>query len=462
LLAVCLVEVFLPFLNQLTNKNLDVHYFQLQTLVGLAGFALVLGLLSGFYPAVFLSAFKPVDVLKGKMGHQLKGAFLRKTLVVFQFIVALILLASSTIVYQQLRFIRNKNIGYNIDHVLSIAVPSYEIFLKYEAIKNEMLKVSGVKEASASQFAPNSNFSLSTSTFKFKTDGQDLQRTFNHIDVEYNFIDMLKIKLLDGRNFSRAIQSDSAQAVLVNHTLVKAMGWQVGSANDKLNPLGKKLEAFEDENGVPRFNAKIIGVVEDFNTKSLHHILEPLVMLPNKFGGANLMLRINSSDMVQTMLQIKKVWGRFDKQNNFNAQFLDQSFQVLYQNDIKHSQVFLTFTLITIFIACLGLFGLASYTVSKRTKEIGIRKVLGASVNQIVVLLSQDFIKLILMSIVIASPLAYYLMSQWLQNFAYRIEISWWVFALSGILALLIAFITISYQAIKAAWANPVEALRNE
>ncbi|MFQ5753764.1 MAG: ABC transporter permease, partial [bacterium] len=397
------------------------------------------------YPALFLSSFQPGTILKGGLKSGAQKALAKRTLLVIQFAVAILLIISTTVVYKQLEYIRNKNLGYDKNYIVYIPLLD-NLSKEYEAIKTELLKYSDIKGVTASSQLPVyfGNFTMSVD---WETKGADESFLINTSFVDYNFIDIFNIQLVQGRNFSKEYSTDQGYAYLVNEAAVKKMGLK--------SPAGKRFSIWNRE-GV------IIGVVKDFHFRSLHKEIEPLALMVMPGDYDYLFAKINSGHIFNTVQFIKKIWRKFAPDEPFQYAFLDETIDRLYRSEQQTGRMMTYFAALALFISCLGLFGLVSYMAQTRTKEIGVRKVLGTSVANITKLLTADFTKWILISNLIAWPIAWYVMNKWLQSFAYRINVSWWIFVLAGGLALVIALLTVSYQAIKTATANPLEALRYE
>ncbi len=455
--AILLISLMLPAFKQLTGKELSVWRFGVwETILLLSVFSLFAGALSGIYPALFLSGFRTIPALKGQLGSQSGNLFFRKLLVTFQFIITIAMIAGSFLIYQQLQFVSKKDLGFNKDQVLTFHIHNKEVRNNIDALKQQLLQNPLIESVSSASNPIGNNDIGKTGYFIERNGKMDTKpRIGDSFMIDEDFIPTLQIKLLQGRNFAQDMSTDKSQSVVVNETFIKDAGWK--------DAIGKKIQDGVIEKGNPLF-FQVVGVVKDFNIFSLQHKIEPLVLHlpPVPKEKDNLYVRINKSGIKEALQFIERTYRKFDAEHPVDYHFLDQNFAKQYQAEQKQGTILLIFTVLTILIACLGLFGLVTFMAQQRTKEIGIRKVLGASIAQITALLSKDFLKLVLLALVIASPLAYFTMQKWLQDFAYRIQICWWVFALSGLLAVLIALITISFQSIKAALANPVKSLRSE
>ena len=452
LLAVCLVSVALPGFNTIAAKELRivqlVSPYYLPVLIALP---IVVGLLAGSYPAFFLSSFQPITVLKGKINVNFRSVGLRSGLVVFQFMMSVVLIIGTLIVYRQITYIQTKNVGFNRDQLLTVN-DVYAIGKQAETFRQEVLRLPGVVSGSISGYLPTPS---NRSDNSFFAEGQaDLNKGINmqNWGVDYDYVKTLGMQIVQGRNFSRAFGSDST-GIIVNEAAVRILGFK--------DPIGKRIWGFDDPQLKARKTYTIIGVVKNFHFESLRRNIGALSMIlqPNS-GSAS--FRVSSANVPDLMKQIEAKWKQIAPGQPFSYQFMDDSFDEMYRAEQRIGTIALTFAALAILIACLGLFGLAAFMAEQRTKEIGVRKVLGASVTSIIGLLSKDFLKLVLIAIVIASPLAWYAMNQWLSDFAYKIDIEWWMFALAGLLAVGIALVTVSFQSIKAALMNPVKSLRSE
>lgn len=452
LLSILLAWLLLPYFNRLAGKSIHVSaLFQPSMLASLVALMLAVGLLAGSYPAFFLSAFQPIIVLKGKLAAGFKRSWLRNALVVFQFFISIVLIIGTIVIYTQLDYIRSKDIGFNRKQVLVINSTDA---LRNQAVtfKNELLQISGVDNATLSGYLP-VNYNRSNDAF-FTSPALDQKTAMSSQiwGVDENYIPTLNMKVIQGRNFSPQYPTDST-AVVINEAAAKFL-------NTK-DILDKKLYRIEDIQTKKLDVLHIIGVVKDFNFSSLRQVVTPLVFTLRKETG-NISIRISTAKIPSIISQIETKWKALAPNLPLDYSFMDEQFNKLYTTEQQTGRIFITFALLAILIACLGLFGLVTYAAEQRTKEIGIRKVLGADVSNIVAMISKDFLKLVLIASVIAFPIAWWAMHKWLQDFAYRVNISWWVFAFAAVTAIIIALLTISFQAIKAAVANPVESLRTE
>ncbi|MDR3625842.1 MAG: FtsX-like permease family protein, partial [Ignavibacteriaceae bacterium] len=449
--SLVLLEVILPVFNNLSGKDLRLSLFSsLYTIPSLIGFILFVGILAGSYPAFYMSSFQPVQILKPyTKGGKHKNTF-RSTLVVIQFSVSIALLIGTVVIKNQLGYLQNKNLGFNKEHLVVIK-NAVILGNKIETFKQELLKNSQITSLGYSSLMFSSGIPASAYLFDKMTGANPLY--FQVLDVDYGFINTYGIELLKGHYFSREFPSDTG-AVVINQAALKEVG------ND--NPIGKNLNFIGK--GKDEVSYKIIGVIKDFNYESLHQKVRPLILqlhIPRQ-AAYLLTLRIVSDKPGETLGYIKSTWQKFAGKENIYFGFVDQDLAHLYDSEERTGIAIGIFSFLAIFIACLGLFGLAAFITEQRTKEIGIRKALGASIPEIVYLLSKQFTKWVMLANLIAWPVAYYIMENWLDNFAYRIKISFWVFLLSGLSALIIALITISVHAIKAATANPIKSLKYE
>lgn len=452
ILSILLVWLLLPFFNQVSAKQLLItNLFKPLPLLGLACLLLLSGLAAGIYPAFYMAAFRPIAVLKDRFKLSGTTSFTRNALVVFQFATAIILMIGTIVVYKQLGFIQNQHIGFKKEQVLIIN-DTYALGNNRDAFKEAVLQMPEVGSATYAGFLPVSSSSRSDNTFS-KEATMTSSNSFNmqHWNVDHDYIPTLGMEMLQGRNFSTEFGTDSS-AMIVNETTAAMLGGG--------NVIGRKVYTSTDQQAVDKVYT-VIGVVKNFNFESLRQEVGPLSMILGKHEEA-IAFRVGTHELQPLIGKIESTFKSMAIGKPFSFRFLDDAFDEMYRAEQRVGKLALSFSVLAILIACLGLFGLATFMAQQRIKEIGVRKVLGASVFNIVRLLSNDFIKLVLVASVIAFPLAWYFMHTWLQDFAYRTPISWWVFVLSGISGLAIAIVTVSFQAIKAALANPVNSLRSE
>jgi len=441
IIALIAAWALLPVFNQVSGKSMVITgYVASWLLPALFSIVVMVGILAGSYPAFFLSAFQPVQVLKGKLATGFKGSAIRNFLVVFQFAISIILIIGTLVIYNQLNYIRNKDLGYNREHVLIVknltAVESPKIF------KDEVRRLPGVTNATLTHYLPTNP--MGALNYITAGDHKQIETQFWPVDADY--ISTMGMKIVEGRNFDERFLTDSS-AVVINETLAKTIGYK-GEDGVKIAAMNK--------------NYQVIGVVKDFNFTSLRDNITPLVLTMNSDWLASLSIRTKTADLPTLMQQIEHTWKDLAHGQHIEYSFMDDDFNALYNNEQRMGGLFIIFTVLAIVIACLGLFGLAAYASEQRMREISIRKVLGASVSSIAGMLSKDFIKLVIIAMTIAGPLAWFIMHKWLQGFAYRRDIQWWVFVCTGLCALLVAAVTVSYQSIKAALVNPAENLRGE
>jgi putative ABC transport system permease protein len=451
--ALLIAVSVLPLFNDIAAKSLSLNLlFSYKFLPFLLLLPLATGLLAGSYPAFFLSSFQPITVLKGKINTSFKKSNLRSSLVVFQFTTSIILIIGTIIVYKQLNYIQTKNLGFKKDQVL-IVNGTNALQNSAEVFKNEVGKMSGVKSASFAGYLPVSNSARSSNTFSSEA-VMDSKTGFNIQTwrIDYDYINTMGMEISKGRNFSRDFGSDST-AVLINEATVPILGYD--------DPVGKKLYASASTGNNQTIAYTIIGVVKNFNFESVHQYIGPLCMLLGNSNNA-VAFKVTAADITGLIKNVESKWKTMAPSMPFSYRFLDESFNEMYRAEERVGKVAIVFAVLAIVIACLGLFGLATYMAEQRTKEMGIRKVLGATTESLIQLLSKDFLRLVLIALVVAIPLAWYFMHNWLKDFAYRINIPWWVFGVAGFAAMLIALLTVSYQSIKAALMNPVKSLKSE
>jgi putative ABC transport system permease protein len=449
-MAALVAWALLPLFNQIANKQLSVSLHTLLWLLPvLTGIILIVGVLAGSYPAFFLSGFQPIHVLKGKLSAGLKGSGLRNFLVVFQFSISIFLIIGTLVIYNQLNYIQKKDLGFNRNQVL--VIKNVNVLSNAKTLKQEIKQLPEVINASLSSFLPTGSLRAPNSVFTNKV-ADAKNAMFTEIwPVDEDYLPAMGMKLVMGRNFSNQFSTDSS-GIIINETAAKMLGYN--------NPLDKKLYS-PQENGKPTIEYHIIGVLKDFNFSSLRDNITPVVMVMAESNGA-LSIRVNTKNLAPFIDKVQNKWKNLAPDEHFEYSFMDDQFNSVYRAEQQTGKLFLCFTILAVIIACLGLFSLAAYAAEQRNKEIGIRKVLGAGVGAITAMLSKEFIKLVLISIVIAAPLGWLIMQKWLQGFAYRQNIQWWVLITAAGGAIIIAFITVSFQSIKAALANPVDSLRSE
>ena len=438
LISYGLIQFLLPVFNDISGKDLSFE-FEIRIIAAFIGLGVFVSIVAGMYPAFFLSSFKPASVLKGKFTGGNNSFGLRSSLVVFQFFISVALIVGTIVVWQQMKYIQHKNLGYNKEQLLTIS-NSWALGKNERIYKEKMLKDPRIVNATISAYKPAGPSGNNNALAYPSGRDNEMMRTLEY-QVDEQYIPTLGMQLAAGRNFSRDLATDST-AMIVNETAAKAFGWGVNDA------IGKTIVRKIDKEGkgmdIP---FHIVGVVKDFNFKSLHEPITPLLMVLGQDWG--LIFKIKTTDIPGLLSAMKKEWANFQTDEPFTYAFMDNLYNKTYVAEQKTSAILNIFSALTIFVSCLGLFGLITYTAEQRTKEIGIRKVLGADVSQITGMLSKDFIKLVCIAILIAFPISYWAMS-------------WWMFVASGVIALLIALITVSFQAIKAATANPVNSLRME
>lgn len=457
-LSVFLIVALLPFFNTLAEKSLEINRFGVGFSIGiLVLFSVVVGFLSGSYPAFLLSRFKIVLALKGLTGSLNQSILFRKSLVVFQFTATIIMIAGAWVIYQQLQFSENTDLGFNRKQVVTIHIDDRNLRSKVAALKDQLMK-NPLIENVATAGNPIGNNNLGQTPYYFeKSDGSISTNStvVQELMVNAAFVPTMDIKMKLGENFSENKPTDVTDAAIINETLMKELGFA--------NPIGKKIQV-KINNGRTTVQRRIIGVIKDFHTYSLQHKVEPVVLIMPVQASMedNLYVRINTTKTTEALAYLEKTYHEFDKVSPIEINFLNQNFARQYEAEQKQGLLSLCFAMISVLLACLGLFGLAAFTAQQRVKEIGVRKVLGASVASIFILLNKDFMKLVSIAALVAIPLAVMLMNKWLQNFAYKIETHWWIFAGAAFTALLIALLTVSYQAIRAALMNPVKSLKSE
>ncbi len=446
IIALILVNIALPFFNTLTNKQIVFPFASLSFWIIILALMFVTSFVAGSYPALFLSSLKPVKVLKGALKFSPNALLFRKGLVVFQFVLSILLIIGTIVVSKQINYVQTKDLGFNKENLIYVPLEA-DMEPNYFSFKQTLLQMQGIKGVTRStNLLTQTNSAVHDLSWEGKNPNTKVLPKF--ITVGYDYLKTMGLTLLQGRSFSPKYADDTIN-YLINEQALKLTGYK--------NPVGKPLTFFGH-------NGKIIGVVKDFNFKSLHNPIEPLIFqFREAVGwGGYVIIRTEAGKTKQALANIEAAYRQLHSAYPFTYEFSDEEYKKLYSSEITVSKLSDGFSFFAIFISCLGLLGLTMFTAEQRRKEIGVRKVIGASVRDIVTMLSKDIVKLVILSAIIATPVAWLAMNNWLQNFAYRINISWWIFFIAGLLALLIALITISFQSIKAAIANPVKSLRTE
>ena len=443
-LAVFIVWIGLPYFNELAGKTLSVPWEAWWFIPLLIFAALFIGVLAGIYPAFYLSAFKPIDVLKGSISRGTKASLLRSGMVVFQFTTSIVLIIGTFIIYRQMDFILNTKIGYDKDQVIMLQGAN-TLGEQQQTFKDELLRLAGVSNVTVSQYFPVEGTKRDMNQFWRDGKSQE-EKSFGaqrwYVDEDY--ISTMGMKLVEGRNFRKELASDS-QVVIINQAMAKALGFK--------KPVGERIMNWE--------TYTIIGVVSDFHFENMKDEIRPLCFVRGNWGNI-VSVKVRSENMADVLASIHNVWNRFLPHQPLRYTFLDESYARMYDDVKRMGKVFASFAILAIIVACLGLFALSAFMVEQRNKEISIRLVLGASLRNIFRLLTENFVKLVLISFVIAVPLSDYLMQKWLEDYKYRTSITWDIFVISGVIAVAIALLTVSYQSIRAALANPANNLRSE
>jgi putative ABC transport system permease protein len=446
-IAVFFIIIILPFFNRLTNANLQTSLLlQWNVVLSLSGLLVIISVIAGSYPAIFLSRFRSTDVFRNVIRAG-RNNWLRQTMVTTQFALSILLIIATIVVNRQTNFLVSKDLGFNKDRVAVIQLANTNVDMKHKsgAFISALKQNAGVISVSASNRVPGQSFN----GYGIIPEGRTLDEHLlaNVLETDADFASAYNIKLAQGRFFNPKLATDTANSIVINEAMAQYLGWK--------NPVGKKLEIYQARKG------SVIGVMKDFNFASLREKIQPLAIILND-NPLYASIKLKAGATQTTLNAIQKQWKEFDDEFPFDYFFMDEQLNKFYQSDQRLLRVISIFATLAIVIACIGLFGLSIYTAKQRTKEIGIRKVLGASVTGVVGLLSKEFIKLVSIAILIASPIAWWAANKWLQDFAYRINIGWGIFVSAGIIALLIAMLTVSFQAVKAAIANPVKSLRTE
>lgn len=437
----------MPWYNRLLGYSLTVSWNALPIYAFLAGIIVVVGFLAGSYPAFVLSAFSPVNALKGKLKLGKGGASFRQVLVIVQFSISVFLITGTIIITKQMSYIKNKQLGYNKEQTVIVPIDNNDIYNNMNVFKTDLQNKSVVQSVSLMSGEPGGFFD----SHVFDVEGHSERWNARTEFADFEFVKTLGLKIIAGRDFSAQFPTDTTSAVLINETAAAKLGWTPQQA------VGKWIQNTVRDDAKRR----IIGVVNDFNFQTLKENIEPLVISPAMDRRAAL-IKLKPGNIQSGIGLIKKEYSKVAPAYPLEYKFLDEQFGEMYQKDLRQQTILTVFACLAIFVACLGLFGLASFTATKRFKEIGVRKVLGSSVQNIVVLLSKDLLKPVLIATCIALPAGYWSMNKWMQNFAYKTTVSWWVFLAAAAITFGIAFITVSIKAIKAAMVNPVKSLRTE
>ncbi|WP_149303966.1 ABC transporter permease [Pareuzebyella sediminis] len=451
LLSIIITMVALPFFNELSGKSVSIPFAHPIFWIILLMATLLLGIFAGSYPAFFMSRFVAAKVLQGSGQNSIGGGRIRNSLVVFQFAISVFLIVATLVVFQQLQYIQGKDLGYAKDQILIVEDVSV-VGEQLQSFKKEVQKLAQVSNATLSGYLPIPSFRNNNSFFKERATEQENALQMQEWRVDHDYLSTLDIALVAGRDFDRKFATDST-AMILNESAVDLMGVTPDEA------LGMRISGDLGEES-PIFYT-VIGVVKNFHFESLRENIGPLNLSLGGFPGA-MAVKIKAGDFTDTLRQIESIWNQMAPGQLFNYRFMEDAFNATYEAEQKLGHIFVVFTILSILIACLGLFGLAAFNAQKRTKEIGIRKVLGASVGQITFRLTTDFLKMVAVAILISLPLGWYAMNKWLEDFTYRIDIPWWILALAAFLSVAIAVVTVSFQSIKAAIVNPVKSLRTE
>lgn len=462
-IALLVVQTLLPYFNNFTHKELTLNFnTDYRIWLGVGIVVVVASLMSGMYPALFQSRIKPILLLRNKINVGKSNLSIRRLLVIFQFSLSIIMIVATAIVYMQMKYVDTKDMGFKKDQLLIVDINSGKVRRGAETIKREFAKLSQVKNVSVTSRVPGEWKNLVKVRVKNEhvtsLEGKDMY----FLGIDDQFLKTYDIQLLKGRNFTNLGASDST-AVIINESAAKQLGITQASGQTIEVPsidFGGSVQKLDAS-----FNVRVVGIVKDFNFQSLHQAVSPMVLGFHSNPIQNIdyfSSRVTTENIAETLKQMDNILHSIDSDHLFEYHFLDKQWELFYQQDQIQQTIFLIVAVLTILIACLGLFGLATYAAEQRIKEIGVRKVLGASISSIIVILTKDFVKLVLIAALIAFPIAWWAMHNWLKDFAYHIEIKWWVFALAGIIAITIALLTISYQTIRAALMNPVKSLKTE
>jgi hypothetical protein len=445
-LALLIVWLFLPQFNVITEKKIVLSLFDTRLLIWIVGITLVTGFLAGSYPALFLSGFRPAAVLKGEIKGSWGELWARRGLVVFQFFLSVILIVSVLVIFKQIEFVQNKSLGYKKDHLIRIPIEG-KVETTRETFIQEIKNIPGVISAASlghSMLGRNSN----TSGLEWEGKNPEENILFENVSVDYGTVETLGVELLEGRAYSKEFPTDSSR-IIFNEAGIRAMNME--------NPIGKHIKLWEE------YDLEIVGVVKDFHFQSLHDVVKPLFMFLRPENTWNIMIRIEGGGKEKEIIEsLDKFYSAYNPGFTFDYKFQDEEYTRMYAAEQRVATLSGYFAGFAIIISCLGLFGLAAFTAERRLKEIGIRKALGSSATNIVVLLSSDFTRMVLIAIILGLPVSYWLLHEWLQRFAFHIELEVWYFLLAGSIALFIAWLTVASHAIRAANINPVDCLRDE
>jgi putative ABC transport system permease protein len=454
-IAVVLVRLFLPFFNSLAAKQLPLNFLSNPSvLFGFVGIIAVVGVLGGFYPAVFLSAFEPIRTLKGILESGGKSRIFRRFLVVTQFSISIVLIVGALVIRNQLHYMRSQNLGFNKEQVVVIPMHDKSARQAYEYIKTEIMNHPSVLGVTASSSAPGKP--VTNIAYRLEGLPDDEHFSMDTFFVDFDFLETMGIEVAEGRGFSKEFGTDEESAFMLNEAAVRELNWENALNKQVIWPSDlRRLDAIVKK-------GQVVGVVKDFHLASLHESIGPVLLQVRPSGFRYISARISPVNIPETLSFFREKWDQLSTAFPFEYTFLDEDFDKLYRSDEKVGRIVGIFSMLAIIVACFGLFGLASFAAEQRTKEIGIRKVLGASVPGIIFLLSRELTKWVLVANILAWPIAYFSMSRWLQNFAYKMSLGLGVFVLSGFLAFAIALATVSYQAIRAAVSDPIDSLRYE
>lgn len=454
IISLGIMQLLLPLFNDISGKQLTFSFTENPGIfAGMFGIALLTGLLAGIYPSLFLSSFQPAVVLKGKLSIGNKGTWLRKGLVTFQLFISVVMITGTLVIYNQLNFMRTADVGFDKENVMVLEIQDTAFRRKTESFKQELLQNPNILNASMSVGVPGGNHGIQV--MRVEKEDKMQEYALNLIPCDYDFVDLLKLEFVQGRNFNRDMGSDKLEAVIINETAAKALGW--GN-----NALGKKIHHNFELDGSGGRMLKVIGVVKDFNYISLHNKIEPIIMFITDFPANMLTIRLKPGAGENTISYIRNKWIEYGANRPFDYYFLDKDYENKYADEANLGKVFTIFAILSIFIALLGLIGLSSFTAMQRTKEIGVRKVLGASVETIMGMLYKESFFLVAIAFIVAAPLSWYFLQRWLENFAYHITLGWITFLIAGLLSLLVTLASVSYFSMRAATSNPVKAIKYE